>query len=61
MAPGQEVVYFNDKPFWAMAYAGGMLPPYREDKEFASKTFSFLKKALLQVKKNKTVQRPRKF
>ncbi len=61
MAPGQEVVYFNSRPVWAMAYAGGMLPQYRENKEFASKTFSFLKKALLQVKESRPFRGPKNF
>ncbi len=61
MTTGQEVVYFENKPFWAMAYAGGMLPQYIEKKEFASKTFCFLKKALLQVKKSRPFRGPENF
>ncbi len=61
MAPGQEVVYFKEKPVWAMAYSGGMQPQYREDKKFASKTFVFLKKTLLQVKESKPFRGPENF
>lgn len=39
---------YRGTPAWAMAYSGGMLPEYR-DMDFAEKTFTFLKKALLLV------------
>ena len=58
MAPGQEVVRFNNQPIWAMAYSGGMLPEYREGQEFAEKTFSFLKKALMQVRQTRSFRGP---
>jgi hypothetical protein len=32
-----------------MGYSGGMLPEHRDDKEFVQQTFTFLKKALMQV------------
>lgn len=46
-APGQEIVYFQDKPIWAMAYAGGMKFEFHNQPEIAKETFQFLKKALL--------------
>jgi hypothetical protein len=49
MAPGQEIVRFEGKPVWAMAYSGGMLPEYQTDKALAKLTFSFLKQALNRV------------
>src|SRR5688572_7195828 len=43
---GQETVWYNDKPFWTQLYGGGMHPEYHDNAEFASQTFSFLKKAM---------------
>jgi len=45
-APGQEVVYFQGKPVWAMAYAGGMETQYHGDQVTTQTVFIFLKKAL---------------
>lgn len=58
MAPGQEIVRHNGKPIWAMAYAGGMIPEFRNDKEFAIKTFSILKKALMRVEESRPFRGP---
>lgn len=43
---GREVVWNNDEPFWTQLYGGGMEEKFVGDKEFAHKTFQFLKKAL---------------
>lgn len=48
-APGQEIVRFNKKPVWAMAYSGGMDKKYHGDVLFAKEIFSFLKLALAKV------------
>jgi len=48
-APGQEVVYFQGKPVWAMAYSGGMKKEFHGDEALAKKTFGFLQKCLSQV------------
>lgn len=48
-APGQEIVRFNKKPVWAMAYSGGMNSKYHGDVLFAKEIFSFLKLALAKV------------
>jgi hypothetical protein len=44
---GQETVYENDTPVWAMGYAGGMT----DDKHDAGATYRFLQLALRQVEK----------
>lgn len=52
-APGQEIVRYKRKPIWAMAYSGGMEKKYHGNADFASKTFAFLKQALLKVEELK--------
>ncbi len=42
---GQEVVWYDDKPFWSMAYGGGMTSG-DYNPELAYQTFGFLKKAM---------------
>lgn len=46
-APGQEIVYKNNQPIWAMAYSGGMKEKFHGDEEVTHNTIIFLKKALL--------------
>lgn len=48
---GQETIWFNGQPVWIQVYGGGMEPGFH-DKEFASKTFGFLKQALSQKNKS---------
>lgn len=48
-APGQEVVYYDNKPVWAMAYSGGMHFKYHGNEKFANQTFGFLGKALAKM------------
>lgn len=60
-APGQEVVYFKNKPVWAMAYAGGMKFKYHSDEKMAKETFTFLKKAMLAMDPAKPFRGPGKF
>lgn len=60
-APGQEVVYFRGKPVWTMAYSGGMVKEFHNDEDFTEKTYTFLKKCLLQVKKEEPFRGPREF
>ena len=57
-APGQEVVRFNGKPIWAMAYNGGMIKKYQDDEAFSSMTFAFLKEALKRVDKSRPFRGP---
>lgn len=57
-APGQEVVRYKGKPIWAMAYSGGMEKKYHGDSEFARKTFSFLKQALLRIEESEPFRGP---
>jgi len=59
-APGQEIVYFNGTPIWAMAYSGGMLSKYQKDVEFAKQTFGVLKEALKKVPLAKPFRGPAK-
>jgi hypothetical protein len=42
---GQEVVWYQDKPFWTCLYGGGMVDSHMDD-NFANETFTFLKKVL---------------
>jgi len=58
-APGQEVVYFQGKPVWAMAYSGGMKTEFHGDEALAKKTFGFLKKCLSQVEENEPFRGPK--
>jgi len=60
-APGQEVIRFNDKPVWNMAYNGGMLPEYHGNREFSQQTFAFLKKALQLVESIRPFRGPKRF
>jgi len=60
-APGQEFVYFKDKPLWAMAYAGGMKFAYHGQQDLAKETFTFLKKALLAMDPKKPFRGPAEF
>jgi hypothetical protein len=59
-APGQEVVYYNGSPMWAMSYSGGMNPMYQKDAEFAKKVFEFLGKALAKMPISKPFRGPKK-
>lgn len=59
-APGQEIVRFQGKPIWTMAYSGGMNKKYHGDIEFARKTFSFLKEALKQAREERPFRGPEK-
>src|SRR5690348_11014576 len=45
---GQETVYYEDVPIWAMSYAGGVAPTITADVEIAA-IYAFLRAALLQV------------
>jgi len=60
-APGQEIIRYNDKPVWNMAYNGGMLPNYHGDRELSQKTFRFLSKALQRVKAARPFRGPDRF
>ena len=61
MAPGQEVVYFKNNPIWAMSYSGGMIDGFRENQDFAIKTFQFLKKTLLKMNPENPFRGPENF
>ena len=60
VAPGQEIVRFQRDPIWVMAYSGGMHPEHHGNKNFAQQTFAFLKKALLQVQKERPFRGPKR-
>ena len=60
-APGQEIVYFQEKPVWAMAYAGGMKFEFHTDEDLTHESFMFLKKALLAMGKNTPYRGPKEF
>jgi hypothetical protein len=53
---GQETIWYQDKPLWTSLYGGGMTDDRRGDKEFAGKTFNFLKKALASGEKGTQFQ-----
>lgn len=57
-APGQEVVYLDNKPIWAMAYAGGMNFKHHGDEKLTKDTIKFLKKALLKMDPEKPFRGP---
>jgi len=61
MAPGQEIVRFEGKPIWSMAYSGGITKKYQGNFDFAKQIFEFLKKALKLVDKNKPYRGPDNF
>lgn len=60
-APGQEVVYYQNKPVWAMAYAGGMKFEYHGNEKITHEVFIFLKKALMVMDPKKPFRGPAKF
>lgn len=60
-APGQEVVYYKEKPVWAMAYSGGMRKEFHGNIDFTQKTFGFLIKCLSQVKEDEPFRGPRNY
>lgn len=57
-APGQEVVYYKDKPVWVMAYSGGIKPEYQQNEKLTEETFIFLKEALLKMDPEKPYRGP---
>lgn len=59
--PGQEIVRVHGKPIWIMSYAGGMIKEHHTDKEFAKKTYEFLKKAMRQVTEQRPFRGPKRF
>ncbi|MFA6460673.1 MAG: DUF5680 domain-containing protein [Candidatus Woesearchaeota archaeon] len=60
-APGQEIVRFRGEPIWAMSYNGGMIPEFRSEIAFASRTYQFLKLALSKVEESKPYRGPAHF
>lgn len=60
-APGQEIVRFQGRPVWAMAYSGGMRPEYHGKGDFAKQTFTFLKQALLRIEVSRPFRGPKNF
>ncbi len=60
-APGQEIVRFQGKPVWVLAYSGGMLPEYHGQFKLAQETFTFLKKALWRVEESQPFRGPPEF
>jgi hypothetical protein len=60
-APGQEIVYFQNKPIWAMAYAGGMKFEFHGDESTTHESFVFLKKALIAMDPENPYRGPAEF
>ncbi|MEI8143563.1 MAG: DUF5680 domain-containing protein [Candidatus Berkelbacteria bacterium] len=60
-APGQEIVYYKNKPIWAMAYAGGMKFKFHDDENTTHESFLFLKKALLAMDPEKPYRGPAQY
>src|SRR3989344_2160545 len=60
---GRETIWHRGKPFWTQLYGGGMAAKFHSNKEFALKTFEFLRKALSCGEKRKAFQPrgPKKF
>jgi hypothetical protein len=58
MAPGQEVIYYKNKPIWAMSYTGGMKIEYHNNSKLAEETFNFLKESLLKMNPDKPFRGP---
>jgi hypothetical protein len=55
-APGQEVVYYKNRPVWNMCYGGkGQEGKYYD---IAEQTFGFLKECLMRVPKEKPYRGP---
>jgi len=57
-APGQEVIRFRGIPVWNMAYNGGMLPHRHFDLEFSKEVYTFLKRVLQRVPREKPFRGP---
>ncbi len=58
-APGMTTIYFRDKPAWTMAYGGtGQLEGHEG---IVKPTFTFLKKALMQVSPQMPFRGPEEF
>jgi len=60
-APGQEFVYYQGKPVWAMAYAGGMKFKFHGQRDITKETIIFLKKALMAMDPQKPFRGPAEF
>lgn len=58
---GQEVIWYQDKPVWNSLYGGGMVEKFHGDREFAKRTFEFLRKALRQKESKFQPRGPEKF
>jgi hypothetical protein len=54
---GQEVVYFEKRPYWSMVYTGSMLAPVSDMGAFSS----VLKAALTRVKPDRPYRGPEEF
>lgn len=58
-APGMTTVYFKERPAWTMAYGGiGQLEGHER---IVKPTFTFLKKALMQVKPEMPFRGPKEY
>ena len=63
-APGSEIVRWqreDGQRIWQMSYSGGMLPEFWNNEELSTKTFIFLKEALLQSNSKYPFRGPEKF
>lgn len=56
---GQETVYKNEKPVWAMSYSGGMIG--EQSSQISQKTYSFLRDALKLVSNEHPFRGPREY
>ncbi len=63
-APGQEIVRWqrqDGQRIWYMAYSGGMLPKFWDDKQLEERTYAFLKEALMRVSPDFPFRGPEKY
>jgi len=56
---GQEIVYFQDKPIWSMAYSGGTLPDI--DISQIADIYAFLRQALRHIPEALPLRGPEHF
>lgn len=59
-APGKEVVFFHEKPYWTMAYQGQTNSNF-DNNFFEEQAFPFLKKALMNFDDSLPFRGPKEF
>lgn len=56
---GQETVYYQGTPVWAMSYSGGVLKPH--PLEMVREIYAFLRRSMLQIDQNNSYRGPQVF